>query len=68
MRYTKERKLTQHQTGITLDSREDLWFLDTPSSDIGEDLITDRSLLGSSRDSPAGLGDLLLELLNKRSV
>lgn len=61
----RSRLLTQNETGVALDTGEDLGLLDSPCADIREGLVANRRLLGSTRNSPARLGDLLLELLNE---
>ena len=59
---------TQNKTSVALESREDFWLLDCPSSYIGEDFVSDGGLLGGSGDGPSRLRDLLLELLDEWSL
>jgi len=61
-------RLTQDKTGVALDTWKDLWLLNSPSSNIREDLVSHRSLFGSSGNSPSRLRNLLLELLNERRL
>jgi hypothetical protein len=40
------KDLTQYKSSVALDTRVDLWFLDSPRADIREDLVPDGRLLG----------------------
>ena len=56
---------TQDKTGIAWNPWEYLRLLDRPSTNIGHGLITNWGLLGSSRNGPSRLRNLLLELLDE---